>query len=279
MKLFTLLYRSFLIFTLLLVGSNLGNCQTSNDCSNLATGTFYSYPKNSANRFVTYRQKDTAKEFDLDKGDSTLWKVDWKDNCSYTLKYMRGSRKLTGQEANLVKNHELFYTIKMVTDNYYVFNGYIDNAKGFSLGEDTMWLNEKVNYKPSRMFERIPNLSVLKRANFSDTSKYALVYMYRPDKFTNSLGQGYPIWLDGLPLATLANREGFIFKVFQPGSHKVSFFFDKTESFYTIDFFPGKVYYLKSWINWNMVKFKPAVIEMKQMPMETGKKEFEQLVY
>ena len=279
MKLFTPLYRSYLILIHLLACSYWSNGQTANNCLNLATGTFYSYPKNSANRFVTYREKTTAKEFDINNGDSTLWKVDWKDNCTYTLKYIRGSRKLTSQVANLVKNHELFYTIKTVAANYYVFNGYIDNAKGMSLGEDTMWLNEKVNYKPSRMFERIPNLSVLKRANFSDTSQYALVYMYRPDKITNSLGEGYPIWLDGLPLATLANREGFIFKVFQSGSHTVTFRFDKTESVYTIDLFPGKVYYLKSWINWNMLKFKPAVIEMKQMPGQTGKREFEQIVY
>lgn len=279
MKFFTLLFYRFLILFVLLACSYWASGQTDNNCANLSTGTFYSYPKNSANRYVTYRQKNIAKEFDLDKGDSTLWKVNWKDNCTYTLKYIGGSKKLTAQVANLVKNHELFYTIKTATENYYVFNGYIDNAKGFSLGEDTMWLTQKVNYKPSRMFERIQNLSVLKRANFSDTSQYALVYMYRPDRLTNSLGEGYPIWIDGLPLATLANREGFIFKVFQPGSHKVSFFFDRTESVYTVDLFPGKVYYLKSWINWNMLKFKPAVIEMKEMSAVVGKKEFEQVVY
>ena len=276
------LYLSRLLFTLLMMSfiPAIGNAQILSGCPALKTGIFYSYPKNTADKYVTYREKGIAKEYDLVKGDSSIWKVDWKDDCTYSLKYVSGSAKLNPEMDDFVRKHTLLFTIRETTADYYVFNTFIDKLKGIQLGSDTMWLREKLNHVPTRLFEPVANPQAVKKARFSDTSQYAVVYLYRPGKFTNSVGEGFMVSLDELPIAKMPNKTAYIFKVFQPGNHTFSSRLDKDESKAVVNIEMGKSYYVKAAINWGLYSInKNYKLEMKIMPDKEGKPEFNEAYY
>src|SRR5438128_872127 len=90
--------------------TNMVHAQTPVNCSPLQNRVFYSYPKNSADRYVTYREKGFARGRNLVKGDSSVWQVDWKDNCTYSLKYLSGNTKMSPEVADFVKSHTLMYS-------------------------------------------------------------------------------------------------------------------------------------------------------------------------
>jgi len=52
--------------------------------------------------------------------DSTLYKIEWKDDCSYLLKYMEGVG-LTDDELKFITKHKLAYRIDIIGSDYYVF--------------------------------------------------------------------------------------------------------------------------------------------------------------
>ena len=275
---FQLNRRFIAIVYILSIISFTAHSQIPEDCAALKSGVFYSYPKNTADRFVSYRDNGIAKEYDLIKGDSSIWKVDWKSNCSYSLKFVSGSAKQKPEVAEFLKKHIFFYTIQSITSDYYVFNGYIDKPKGDLLHSDTMWLHEKINFTPNRMFEPIANMQ-LKKAHFSDTSSYAIVYLYRPGKLTNSVGEGFVVSLDDLPMAVMKNKSGFIFKIFQPGNHVFASRLGKDESKAILNIELGKRYYIKAAINWGFYSFRNYKLEMKVMEPAEGKIEFEDVDY
>jgi hypothetical protein len=271
-----------LLFILLITGiiPATGNAQLPDGCSALKTGVFYSYPKNTADKYVTYREKGIAKEYDLVKGDSSIWKVDWKDDCTYSLKYVSGSAKLNPEMADFFRKHTLLYTIREATADYYVFNTFLDKLKGIRLGSDTMWMRKKLNHVPTRLFEAVANPQALKKARFSDTSQYAVVYLYRPGKFTNSINADIMVSFDELPIAQTPNKTAYIFKVFQPGNHTFTSRLDKDESKAAVNIEMGKSYYVKSAINWGIYSLsKNYKLEMIIMPEKEGKAEFTEAYY
>lgn len=271
--------RFLLLFFVLFMFSGMTFAQDSTRCDKLETGIFYSYPKNTGDKFVTYRDKGIAKEFNLVSKDSTYWKVDWKDKCSYTVQYVSGSAKQKPDVAEFVKKHVFFYTINAVTDEYYVYSGYVDKAKGIFLGTDTMWLHERVHVTPNRMFEQFASRQALKKARFSDTSQYALVYLYRPGKFANSLVEGHVVSFDNQPMAVMPNKVGFMFKVFQSGNHTITSRLGKDESSTQLNVELGKTYYVKAAINWVFHGVKNYQLEVKIMEPTEGKYEFAEVDY
>lgn len=64
------LLMNFFLFPLMVLS------QKTADCSSLRNGRFYSYPKNSNERFLSVRENDLVHEYNLEKHDSTVWKID-----------------------------------------------------------------------------------------------------------------------------------------------------------------------------------------------------------
>ena len=275
---FHFLSRIRAIVFLIITFTFLGETQTKVDCSALQLGVFYNYPKNSAEKYVIYREKYIAREYDLVKGDSAIWRIDWKNNCTYSLKYISGNDKKTPEVAEFLTKHIFVYTIESVTSDYYVFNGYVDKVKGDILLSDTMWFKEKQHYVSNKQFEPIINKLSLKKARFSDTSRYAVVYLYRPGKLTNSLGN-YVVSFDDLPMALMKNNSGYMFKLFQSGDHVFKSVLNKDESKVQLKVEMGKSYYVKAGINWGFHNFKNFKLEMKVMEPVDGKSEFEEVSY
>jgi hypothetical protein len=266
---------AIILLSLGIIAPRQAGCQTKAiTCADIKTGVFYFYPKNSTDRFVSTRDDKQVIEKNTVKGDSTIWEITWNSDCEYSLKYLSGNAKMPDDTKAFFQKHKLVYQISNVTPEYYTFTGYVDKIKNNPIQADTIWLNERVNIPDNRLFKNIPNPAVLRKERFSDTSKYAVLYVYRPGKLTNSLGS-YLIYFDDNIMCVAKNRSGYIFKIFKEGQFTIKSRLYKDESSTMLDVKFGKTYYVKSMIHWTissrLYNFK---LEMKVMNPEDGQNEF-----
>jgi hypothetical protein len=248
--------------------------QNKTSCNDLHNGFSYYYPRNSAERYCSIRQGDTAYEVNLVQNDTSVWRIHWLDDCTFSEKYISGGKKIPPQSLRVLKQHTLIYEITGVTDEYYLFTGRFDKKSNLPVQIDTAWLHEKINVPSNELFKRVANENLLRRAHFSDTSKYAVLYLYRPGKLTNSLGD-YLVYFDDDIMCVAHNKSGYIFKILKEGKFNIKSRLLKDESSVPVDIKFGKVYYVKSMIHWGissrLYNFKLA---MELMDPGQGKTEF-----
>lgn len=214
-------------------------------------------------------------ETNINNGDTALWEIKWTGECTYSAKYISGNAKMTDEEHTLLQKHKFVYEILNVTGQYYIFKGYIDKISNIPIQTDTMWLNEKANIPNNELFKQLPNSLVLKRNHFSDTSKYAVIYIYRPGKFSNSQ-QNCLIYFDDNIMCVAKNRSGYIFKILKEGQFEIKSKFEKDESSVKLDVKFGNVYYVKSMIHWGIYSLnRNYKLEMAIVKPEDGKIEFQ----
>ena len=246
-------------------------------CSDFKFGTFYFYPKNTHDFYIERIDEKYLHEKNMVTGDTVLWEIKWKNDCVYSLKFIATNEKMNSETESLLKHHNLVYEIDSKTDNYFTVKGFLDKNTNIPIQFDTMWLNEKTTIQNNELFKKVPNATVLKRSHFSDTSKYAVMYIYRPGKFTNSLGN-FLVYFDNNLLCVAENKTGYIFKILKEGQFEIKSRLLKDESAIKLDVSFGKTYYVKSMIHWTISKrlynFK---LEMKNVPAEIGKNEFEEV--
>lgn len=246
-------------------------------CPDLHDGIFYYYPKNSDKHYISRREGDLQYESTVQTGDTTLWQVKWAGDCEYSLKYLSGGKDFPKETIDLIKKHKLVYEIIKTTDRYYIFKGYIDKTSNPPIQTDTMWLNEKTVVANNELFRPVQNNAALKKAHFSDTSQYAVLYLYRPGKLTNSLAN-YLIYFDDIIMCVARNKSGYLFKIMKEGKFTLKSKLYKDAAAVELDVKFGNVYYVKSMIHWGVFKrlynFK---LEMALVKPEDGKIEFEEV--
>lgn len=259
---------------------SLSYCQKNSlTCTDFKNGIFYIYPKNSQDQFFCRRDGEFQYEVSLkdQHADTTVWKIIWTDDCTYTLKYISGGKEIDEESKKLLKKHKLAYEIIKSTNDYYVFKGYLDNTSGNAFQADTMWVTEKTTIVNNELFKRLSDEGVLFKDHFRDTSKYAVLYVYRPGKITNSLGN-YLVYFDDNMMWVARNRSGCIFKILKEGKFNIISRLFKDESSAMVDIKFGKTYYVKSMIHWGisdrLYNFK---LEMAIVDQETGKDDFDKI--
>lgn len=264
-----------LIFTILFLTAYTGFCQNSSSCQNFKTGVFYIYPKNDTGRFVITRTGDVQKEVDLVTGDSTIWKIKWMDDCVYQLKFISTSGKLSAEQRELQTKHDLVISITGSGKDYYTFQGSFDKVKNPVIMYDTMWLSEKVHPTNAPLFQLLKSEREIHRMR--DTSKYAILYLYRPHKLTNGIGS-YLVYFDHVLMSAMPNNSGYIFKILKEGTFPVTSKLLEEESTAMVDIKFGKVYYVKAAIKWTISKklynFK---LETTQVANEKGEIDFDNI--
>ncbi len=253
--------------------------QAQLNCQDFRTGVFYSYPKNTNDRSVSIVANDMQTEIDLVKKDTSVWAVEWKKDCSYILQYVSGGRTFPPEQQAFVKKHKVFVEIEATSPDYYVYAAYIDKKSHIPLLKDTMWLHEKAVIPNNELFKPCPTVVIPKEDHFSDTSKYALLYVWRPGKFLLS-GSGFLVFFDDYPMWFARNNSGYLFKILKEGTHKLSSRFYNDEASQQINIQFGKVYYMKMKDNWgiqkNLNNFK---LEIEAVPAATGQLEFGEVKY
>lgn len=248
--------------------------QPPQTCMDIKTGIFYYYPKTTNDYYIEQRDENYLNEKNGATGDSTIWQLEWKGDCEYTLKYVSGNTKMPDAMLKFYGKHKLVCDIKKVTGDYYIFTSYADKNTNQPLLTDTIWYNQKVTIPNNRLLERVNSPTDLKKEHFSDTSQYAVLYIYRPGKFTNSLGS-YLVYFDESIMCLAKNKNGYIFKVLKEGTHEIKSRLFKDESSVKLDVKFGNIYYVKSMIHWTISKrlynFK---LDMQVMKPADGQTEF-----
>ena len=246
-------------------------------CADLKDGIFHYYPKNSSDHDLNIREGEFLHETNSKSGDTILWQVKWIDECIYSLKYISGNRSMPEENLKFIKKHKLVYEIGRTTKEYYPFKGYVDKVSDIPIQTDTMWLTEKANRVSNELFKPVANSYSLKKAKFSDTSNYAVLYLYRPKKFTNSLGN-YFVYFDDNLMCVAKNNSGFIFKILKEGVFEVRSKLFKDESAVKLDVKFGKTYYVKSSIKLGITsRLYNFKLEMANVPPADGIPEFEEV--
>lgn len=239
-------------------------------CADIKTGAFHLYPKNSADHFIDVREGEYVRETKMNTGDTSLYKINWLSDCTYSLQYISGSEKMPDETAKFFKKHKLVYEMFAVTNNYYVYKGYIDKVSNLPISTDTVWFKEKATVVNNTTYIQV----TLAEAKIKDTSKYALLYIYRPGKITNSLADFFIYFNDNL-MCVASNNSGYIFKLFKEGKYQVKSRLLKDESTIDIDVKNGQTYYIKSMIHWGFksrgYNFK---LEMAAVPKDVGRSAF-----
>jgi hypothetical protein len=246
-------------------------------CKDIQNGIFYNYPKNSSAQYIDERNGDIAKESDLLTGDSSLWKITWPNQCTYILSYLGGNIKMTDEMKKFVKEHKLAFKIGTITDEYYTFTGYIDKPTNPVLLTDTMWMHEKLNVTSNELFVPIKNNYTLKKNHFSDTSKYAVLYVYRPGAPGNWL-TNYLLYFDDNILCVAKNNSAYIFKILKEGNFKILSRLNKDVISTPVNIKFGQKYYLRTIPNWGFFKFKNYKLETTVVDQDRGEKEFSQAI-
>ena len=120
----------------------IGFSQSAVTCKDLKTGRFYYYPQTASDRLVYSREGELQKEINLTTGDTSLWEIEWLNDCTYTLQYM-GGNKSEGAYYALYKKHKAIIQIISVTNEYFIYKGYRDKISDIVTSTDTLWLKEK----------------------------------------------------------------------------------------------------------------------------------------
>jgi hypothetical protein len=228
------------------------HCQDkSPDCRQLHDGIYYYYPINSTNRYVCYRQGNLQREIDLTTGDSAIWQVSWEGFCAYSLKYISGNKKMPPETLKFLKKHTQVFRIEAVTEDYYVYTSFIDEISSMSVKKDTLWLHEKATLVNNAFFSYYPDETALQREHFSDTSRYAVLYLYRPGKFTNSLVNSLVYCNDNIMWVS-RNNSGCLVKILKEGEIELKSKRYEDESAIKLNIQFGKKYYVKSLDHWNL---------------------------
>jgi hypothetical protein len=129
--------------------SCLANAQSNTNCESLHSGIFYHYSNSGVLAYI--REGSIQEEVNLQSGDTSVWKVEWKSNCRYRLTYLHGQGPLA-QIAKAVKT-KFAVDVEIVesTADYYVYKT-TENVKTHSVATiDTLWLKEQ----PSKSGQRI----------------------------------------------------------------------------------------------------------------------------
>jgi hypothetical protein len=119
-------------------------CRNKNENFRIAkTGTFYYYPRHSNQAFQIIRTDSLQAEINRTTGDTSFWRIKWKNECAFDMSFVRSTRKMVDEEREFYRSHILNCKILTVAPNYYIFRADTDPNIGFQPIEDTMWLKKR----------------------------------------------------------------------------------------------------------------------------------------
>src|SRR4051812_18988736 len=81
------------------------------ECKDLHNGIFYTYWPKSDDHFVSIMQGNKLTEIAVNLGDTVHYRVDWIDDCTFTMQYASGGKKLSGKVLQFNMDHIFFNTI------------------------------------------------------------------------------------------------------------------------------------------------------------------------
>jgi len=222
-------------------------------CKELHTGIYYTYNSKTGDAFVSILEERQLKEIIVNLDDTVISRINWIDDCTFIQQYVSGGSKLDKKILDFNKEHIFYTSIDKIAEEYFTTTVRQDKPKGRVLLRDTSWFNERINVAKIRDVEKISSSLMNRNVILTDTSQYALLYIYRPGKIFLSLSS-YPLFMNGELLCMMQNKSGFIFKVKKEGRYSLRTNILKDESKMDVDVRFGQKYFIKPVIYWGVKK-------------------------
>jgi hypothetical protein len=92
---------------------------------------------------LVIRQDSLQKELNLNTGDTTYWKVNWLDDCTFLAHYISGGLAKSDEEKDFLHNHKTVVQILKITPEYYIVEGSLDSLNSEMSIIDTIWIQGK----------------------------------------------------------------------------------------------------------------------------------------
>lgn len=220
-------------------------------CSDIKNGVFISFSKRDGSRSVYTRTGEVQKELNTSTKETILWDVEWIDDCSYYLKYNSGLEDNPKKELDKIKKHKILIKILSVSQNYYVFQSFLDKESNTAIMQDTLWIKQRKDTK-----NKVTNnpaidsiLAVRKAAFDASLARTAILYIYRSGKFAES-GDDCIIYYNDTAICTMTNKSAYVIRLFKEGPATLTGKLRKQEMSVNINVKYGEKYYLRCELKW-----------------------------
>jgi|GEM_PF-2240717 len=236
--------RYFLVATILIATSIIGNCQNIPTCKDLRKMVFFQYIKNSNEHYIIYEDDNYEKDVNEITGDTTLLQNDWLSDSIYSQKLISSNDQRVVKATKFFKKHKIVNEITTIASEYLVLNVYLDKIGKKPIATDTLWFNPKAIVPDTRLFEHIPAEPKFDASSFKDTSKYALLYFVRPSNIWGC-AISHPVYCNDIFMCSVRNNSGYVFKIFREGTIKLAYKEKhcKAQPIVSLDIKFGKSYY------------------------------------
>ncbi|TAM99518.1 MAG: hypothetical protein EPN39_06430 [Chitinophagaceae bacterium] len=244
-------------------------------CQDIHHGIFYSYPKNTSDEYAEKIEGQNESDKNLKSGDTVQFRIKWGRDCSFSEKYVAGNTKMSLQTRALLEENTFVEKITNITNDYFTFTTYINKMPDIPIGDDTIWFHPQLHPTNSPLFTTIANSALLRQKHFSDTSRYAVLYLYRPGKLSNFLNL-YPVYMDNIEMGIAENNSGYIFKILKEGSFEIkgTLFNQSASIMLPVSF--GHIYYVKTRVHWGATE-RATHVEMMVADPKKGAAEFDKV--
>lgn len=117
--------------------------QSKENCKKIKTGTFYFYPAESKQQYMIVRDRFLQKEINLKTNDTSFWKVNWQNDCTFSLKFIKITLPLSEFENSFFHSHNTVIKILAIYQDFYVFKQGLDSLNSKSV-TDTLWFKPRL---------------------------------------------------------------------------------------------------------------------------------------
>lgn len=258
---------------LALYGALPGALAQTADGSVFHKGTFHIYFATSGQHYIVYRDDQIQREVYDGSMDTIFWHINWLNDRDFTLQYVPNGTPRSKEQEKFLKKHKLYYHLQPGGKDFCVYTETVDKADGALVQKDTMWSHEISSPRLSSIM-LVRSESGLRGMHFSDTSNYAVIYLYRPLTGTFS-GSSIDIYAQDHVICSMENSTHYIFAVYRQGAFKLTGRFDRDTCPISLNIEPGKSYYVRCKMDWGIFGSKNYKVFLEPMPAEKGKKQFD----
>jgi hypothetical protein len=129
---------AFLTFVIAFIFVSCKSANKASNCKDIHTGEFYFYPKTFGKKYKIIRDEKIQKEVAIGTSDTSVSRINWVDDCTYSLDHISGGAKIPGN-----KQHRVFIQFFDITKNYYVVKMCADSLNSKYCLKDTIWVNPR----------------------------------------------------------------------------------------------------------------------------------------
>ncbi len=118
------------------------HCSSKKDdaaCKSVHMGTFYYYPQMADINYEIIRDSIFQREITLDTKDTAIFKMDWMDDCTYSLDYVSGGPKYLKNETRKT----VFIQLLKIEKEYYTMKACVGSLNAPNCFTDTLWSKPK----------------------------------------------------------------------------------------------------------------------------------------